>query len=314
MLLSIIIPAYNVEKFLSKCLDSCLRQDVPITTYEIIIINDGSLDNTFLIATDYAKIYSNISVISQENKGLSVARNAGALQAKGDYVWFVDSDDWIEENCLSKIFTKLIGADLVQIQYRYTFDNPIWNKDEKIYIDEKKSGQEILLQGCLPAPVQFTIYRRKFLQENNLYFVPGIYHEDSEFKPRAVYFAKSVALVNDICYNYYQRTSGSITSSFKIKNAKDIIYVMNSIHKFSKDKEWKYRRAFYGLIGLSMNSLLFNFRTLKDVEQLDIKTQLSSEKHLFKAMRKSNKIKYIIEGSIFSISIDLGLKLHNIFR
>ena len=98
MILSIIIPVYNVEKYVEKCIRSCENQDIPKENYEVIVVNDGSPDGSLAIVERLANEFSNIKVINQENKGLSMARNTGLEAAKGEYVWFVDSDDWIEEN------------------------------------------------------------------------------------------------------------------------------------------------------------------------------------------------------------------------
>ena len=88
MILSIIIPVYNVEDYIIKCLNSCVSQDIPLESYEIIAVNDGSKDSSLQKLNQFSKDYSNIRVISQENKGLSGARNTGLREAKGDYIWF----------------------------------------------------------------------------------------------------------------------------------------------------------------------------------------------------------------------------------
>ena len=98
MKLSIIVPVYNVADYLPKCLDSLLVQDLSQNEYEIIVVNDGSTDNSGKIAEEYSKTYSNIILINQENQGLSGARNTGIQNAKGEYVQFVDSDDYLEPN------------------------------------------------------------------------------------------------------------------------------------------------------------------------------------------------------------------------
>ena len=252
---------YNVEMYIKRCLLSCINQTGVILgrDYEIVCVNDGSPDNSGKIAKYIAGNHVGIRVIEQSNQGLSSARNIGLKEAKGDYLWFVDSDDWIEENCLSDIFARLNCIDILQIQYRYAYDNAKNNKEIYFSIDGIKSGREVLLTGSLPAPVPFSIYRREFLLKNNLGFVLGIYHEDSEFKPRAVYFAESITSIDKVCYNYYQRSNGSITSTFKSKNAVDLLFVMNSLYDFCKDKDEEYKKAFYSLIGLDMNSLLFGY-------------------------------------------------------
>lgn len=104
MVFSIIIPVYNVERYLRQCLDSCLDQDIPKSEYEIIIVNDGSPDNSQVIINEYALLYDNICVINKSNGGLSTARNAGLSIAKGNFIWFVDSDDSIVSNSLKYIY------------------------------------------------------------------------------------------------------------------------------------------------------------------------------------------------------------------
>ena len=103
MLLSIIVPIYNVEKYVEKCIRSCEAQDISKEDYEVVVINDGSPDNSLKIVERIADEFPNIKIISQPNKGLSAARNTGMRNASGDYYMFVDSDDWIAEKCLGKI-------------------------------------------------------------------------------------------------------------------------------------------------------------------------------------------------------------------
>src|SRR5690554_3713943 len=110
--ISLIIPVYNVEKYLEKCLNSCMNQDISEEEYEIIIVNDGTKDSSLSIALKFEQKYKNIKVYSQENQGLSAARNKGLSLAKGEYVWFIDSDDWIKENCLKSITDKCFKENL----------------------------------------------------------------------------------------------------------------------------------------------------------------------------------------------------------
>lgn len=232
---------YNVEKFLAKCILSCENQNISKKEYEIICVNDGSLDSSAIIAEEIAKQYNNIIIINQENQGLSVARNTGLSNAKGDYVWFVDSDDWIEENCLRRIVSKLSNnLDILQLQYRHVWLEPYTIKEfSPILVKGVKSGIEVTLEGGLPAPAPFCIYRRFFLLDNDLKFIPGIYHEDSEFKPRVVYLAEKITSDDVVSYNYFQRQRGSIMSSFSVKRANDILFVNCNLYKFSLNIEKK---------------------------------------------------------------------------
>lgn len=316
MLLSIVIPVYNVEFFVEKCIRSCAEQD--FLNYEIIIVNDGPTDNSALIVNQVVKDYTNIIVLNQKNQGLSAARNAGLQVAQGEYVWFVDSDDWIEPNCLGRIVNKLKDdLDILQLHFRYTYDDASLNKDAPFtIIDGTKAGKDVTIAGGLPAPAQFSIYRTEFLRKNRLEFKRGIFHEDSEFKPRATYLAEKIASDAEVSYNYLQRTSGSITSKFRLKNGIDIIYVMNSLMDFVKQQQMDKlcTAAFYRQVGLCMNTLLFGYRQLPKSDQHTLYKALMQQKHLFQAMIKSKNLKYQLEGIAFKFSLKLGFFLHKMMR
>ena len=316
--LSIVIPIFNVEKYVEKCLLSCMKQDISYEGYEIIVVNDGSPDNSLAIIERIAKEYSNIRIINQENQGLSGARNTGMKYAKGEYIWFVDSDDYIEENCLGRIVSRLKDdLDILQLQYRHVYEDNTPAKNKKFCdIDGIKSGLEVTEKGGLPAPAQFSIFRSKFLIENQLEFVRGIYHEDSEFKPRATYLAKKIASDTEISYNYLQRLSGSITSNFKLKNGFDMIKVNRSLLEFMKQYNLsaKYRKCLYRKIGLNMNTLLYGIRQLKGNDKKEMIRQLELNSNLFGFMMKSGILKYQIEGLLFKLNIQLGLFLHRYIR
>ena len=301
MKLSIIIPAYNVGKYIAKCLYSCLNQDVRSEDYEIIVVNDGSPDNSLEIAEKIASEAENIHVISQPNGGLSMARNTGLIHAKGKYVWFVDSDDWIETNCLDGLIKCLfvLNVDYLQLQHRLSYDNDSLNRDCYCKINGVVSGCQLLLSGdVIPDPVPFAIYRKEFLIKNKLTFYPGIFHEDSEFKPRVVFLSERCASYDNIVYNYYQRTSGSITSSANPKRAFDCIKVALSIDEFFKNVAMnECANYFHNHISLMINNACavvgYNMKELSDV--------LDKNKHLYVHLRKSTKPKYKIEGWLFTV-------------
>ena len=307
---------YNVEKFLAKCILSCENQNISKKEYEIICVNDGSLDSSAIIAEEIAKQYNNIIIINQENQGLSVARNTGLSNAKGDYVWFVDSDDWIEENCLRRIVSKLSNnLDILQLQYRHVWLEPYTIKEFRpILVKGVKSGIEVTHEGGLPAPAPFCIYRRIFLLDNDFKFIPGIYHEDSEFKPRVVYLAEKITSDDVVSYNYFQRQRGSIMSSFSVKRANDILFVNCNLYKFSLNIEKKCVYTFYRNIGLNINTLLYGYRELSSKDKETVRLMLKSKTLSFKCMMHSKNLKYILEGLFFRININLGFMLHKILR
>ena len=316
MQISVVVPVYNVSKYLPTCLDSIVNQ-----TYEdldIIVVDDGSTDDCPRICDEYGQRDTRIRVIHQSNQGLSKARNTGLSLAKGEYVWFVDSDDWIVEDCIGRIAKRLqeTQPDMLQIQYEDVYDDSTLNEVPRFFsLEEVCSGKEVMKKGGFPAPAQFTIYRRQFLIDHNLSFYPGIYHEDSEFKPRATYFAERCASLDAVVYKYYRRTSGSITSQFKLKNGLDLIIVMNNLLDFSSTHvERSYRCFFYDKIGLNMNSLLKGYHSLPDKDRCLLKDALRKQKHLFQAMCKSRSRKYLLEGAVFAVDIELGLFLHKLLK
>lgn len=319
MILSIVIPMFGVEKYIEKCLMSCINQDVEIgCDYEIICINDGTKDKSAEIAKQIAANYTGIVVVDQENGGLSVARNNGLEKAQGDYVWFVDSDDYIEENCLGRILSFFKNElDILQLQYRHVYEDETPPLDIKICkINGIKSGQEVTEQGGLPTPVQFSIYRTKFLRKHKLNFVKGIYHEDAEFKPRVTYLAKTITSDFHISYNYLQRLSGSITSGFKLKNGLDLLKVMNSLLAFVNQQKMpkRYSKHLYCRIGMIMNSLLNGMHQIFEEDKSILINELKKNKHIFDYIIQSGVIKYQIESFCFKVNISLGLFLHRHFR
>ena len=317
MILSIVIPVYNVEKYIKKCLLSIFQQKVENTTFEVIIVNDGTPDSSMEIVNSLVSAYDNVTIINQENKGLSEARNAGLSCAKGQYVWFIDSDDWIEDNCLDPILKLLDGnVDFLQLQYRYVYDDPLRNQDvPPCIIYPIVSGKEQLLRGGVPTPVQFAIYKKEFLQLHDLHFYPGIYHEDSEFKSRALYFAEKCVSYDSIVYNYYQR-SGSIMSKFRLKNGQDILFINKRLLYFIEVNRitGALKKVFYSNVGTNLNTILFGQYQLNKPDRKVMLDLLYKNKSQFKIMFHSGVLKYQIESIFFLIDVRLGLFLHRLFR
>jgi glycosyltransferase involved in cell wall biosynthesis len=232
-IISIIIPVYNVSKYLEKCIRSCYNQNVPLVNYEIILVNDGSTDDSLEICKNLKKEFLDLKIINQENKGLSGARNTGLKHAEGTYIWFIDSDDWIENTALETIFKALtlFEADLFWVGH----DVVINKQSVRRYIPEpiKKpiSGEDFLSNhlGQLFYVWKF-IYKRSFLVENNLNFEEGILFEDLEFTPRVLIKTKSCYTISKSIYNYLIRP-GSIANISNIKNKtiSDRLYVIGNI-------------------------------------------------------------------------------------
>ncbi|MCF6279262.1 MAG: glycosyltransferase [Flavobacteriaceae bacterium] len=231
MILSIVIPVYKVEEYIEKCVLSCSNQDISKSDYEIILVNDGSPDNSLKICEQLANEIENITIISQENRGLSGARNTGLRNAKGEYVWFVDSDDWVEENSLQSIISAIetYKSDIYWLGHDVVANNKVLDTFIPNALDKPITG-EFFFKNHLKN--QFYIwkfvYKRAFLLDNNLTFYEGILYEDLEFTPRALHVSKTCYTLPLVYYHYLMR-DGSIINNVKPKNIKDRFFICKRI-------------------------------------------------------------------------------------
>ena len=164
--LSIILPVYNVEKFLPACLDSIYNQDIAEDEFEIIAVIDGSPDNSKAVLLNYSKIHKNITLIEQENSGVSVARNNGLRDATGKYIWFIDPDDLIVKNCFKKIYESLQehNADVFEFEYDTCEEDYEYEGKQTDFKVDGKDKEGATASGCL------LVCRRDYLIDNNIFF------------------------------------------------------------------------------------------------------------------------------------------------
>lgn len=301
MRLSIIIPMYNAASSIEKCLMSTQRQDIPAEDYEVIVINDGSTDDSLAVTNEVATRYDNVRVYSQPNGGLSAARNAGLGHAKGAYILFLDSDDWIAENCLRKIVNTCEEQRLDML--RICAANVIVGKPVRRFSVEEgmvvRGAEE--LKNNVPACAPFSIYDREFLDRNHLRFYPGIYHEDNEFTPRAFYLAERVAGINDIIY-YVNQTQGSITRSVNVKKPLDMVTVIKNLDLFYKN----YVRpsdatVFHRVIAGCINSALHQTLLFTREDCRKVNDAFYYIRHLFVHARKSPNLVYRLVGWLYTL-------------
>lgn len=251
MKLSVIVPVYKVEPYLRKCVDSLLQQDLADDEYEIILVDDGSPDGCGAICDDYASQHAHVKVVHRPNGGLSAARNSGIEVATGDYVFFVDSDDYVEPNVLRTLVDKAEVDDLDVLRFNYRNVNERYeafepNKVSKPFMDYRDKvcdGPTFLVErlgyGCYAW--QFVV-RRALLDVCR--FKKGIYLEDTEWTPRLLAEAQRVSSTDLIVYNYLQR-EGSITQNKDAEKKKkllaDLFSLIDSMQeqkKGVKDTRW----------------------------------------------------------------------------
>ena len=245
--LSIIIPVYNVEKYLEKCLGSLCNLGIE---NEIIIINDGTPDTSLEVAERFKQAHGNenIVIISQENQGLSEARNRGLKAAKGEYVSFIDSDDFVDTEEYRTFIKEVIedNVDIVIGRYKKMLEKGNENSLECVTEirdykrGEIKTGKEYLekmYREFMHGPeVWDDVFRRKFLLENKIFFKKGRIHEDEIFTIETMLKASKVKFYGIYYYNYLQREQ-SIMSTRSLKSYQDMEKNINEIYSFMMEEK-----------------------------------------------------------------------------
>jgi len=225
---SVIVPVYNVEKYIRECLNSLLKQT--LSDIEIIVVNDGTKDRSIEIICDLIDSDERVRLVEQENGGLSAARNTGLKLARGKYISFVDSDDYVEPDFLKNLYEEgeKDNLDIVCGSHVRLYENGIMEekvRSEELISNSYKSGAEILLKQLhysdYRMEVWSNLYLKEFLDLNSLEFFEGIVHEDEEFTPRALIFSEKVKILNSFDYIYRKREA-SITSSITFKNVNSL--------------------------------------------------------------------------------------------
>lgn len=243
---SVIIPVYNVEKFLDRCLQSVVNQS--FKNLEIICVNDGSTDGSETIIKKYVKKDHRIKLITQKNGGLSAARNTGLKAATAEYIMFVDSDDWIEKHTVMIALDKMLSnpqIDIVNFGANVVFDNnpySIINLNEGILNYHKiKYNGEYTLQTDLVIDTTVTawnkLYKKSIIDKFSIFFPEGLLYEDNAFFYKYVLHASKIYFVPAYLYNYFQRSDSIMGSMFSKKSSRviDRLKIFNIVYNYYKD-------------------------------------------------------------------------------
>lgn len=239
ILISIIVPAYNVELYVKQCILSLVNQNVSKDYYEIICVNDGSTDRTGNILEEIKKNYSNIIVVNQENQGVSVARNKGLALARGEYIWFVDADDFIKENSLDNIIKLLNESQCDSLSFL-----PFGFDDGQTF-DYKQITAE-MSQREYKNYLWTKILKKERITSNNIYFEPTIsYAEDCVFMIQLNPFLRKNEKLNEIVYYYRLRENSLMSQDIekkirsRIESAKVCLKIIDDKRYGNKDEaEW----------------------------------------------------------------------------
>lgn len=321
-LLTVVIPVYNVEKYLKRCVESVLVQGWH--NYDIILVDDGSTDKSPQICDDYVKAYDFISVIHKENRGLSEARNTGISQAKGEYVYFPDSDDWIEPDTFIALAEELESQKFDIISFNREF---VKGEEDAIVSDplvtkvfEGKDGfVQMLKHSYITEFANDKIYKKSLFVDNNISFPKGKYYEDLGTNYKLFLSAKNVFATNQKYYHYLIDNPDSITQSWneqkfsdKFGFYKDIFYP-DYVRSQLNQEELQILQLFY-VNGLT-HILASLYKSKLDKIYIDITNEVKQELlknsvSLFQMKDQPNKLKYIL----FRLKVlKLAFSIQNIF-
>ena len=308
MLFSYIVPVYNVEQYLPRCIESIITQDTD--DIEVLLIDDGSNDGSLDICKKYEMKDSRIRVYSKDNGGLSDARNYGMDRASGKYILFVDSDDYLIDNSYKTILPYTIDKpDIIRGNaMKIGKSNGLIRKHR--YITEVPCNgfeylKEMFLNGDMPMAAWLNIYSREFLNNNGLRFKKGILHEDEEFTPRAFLKANKVIDTDLVHYYYEIRDNSIMTKKDKRKNAEDMLstcYELEILMSSIPDRQ--FREAF-------LDSLVAKYLSIFQEGSLG----RYGDEYLPKEFLKRNAYKSKTRKKVKLMCLSPGLysRVHNMF-
>jgi len=240
--LSIVVPVYNVERYIKPCIESIYKQGLSDDVFELIIVNDGTPDNSMNAISDFIASHANVIVVNQQNQGLSAARNAGIAIASGVYVALIDPDDLLVPDSLSPLLSKALetGVDMLVADFIEMNDEGISHLcDNSIVQPElsflEMSGDDMFLKGLKVSECEVwrTLYKRTFLKDHRLMFVPGLYYEDLPFTHECCFNAKRCLRTHWKLY-VYRKHRASITGSYnaeKIRQNCNAVKITWELHK-----------------------------------------------------------------------------------
>lgn len=303
--ISIVVPVYNTEEVLPDCLDSLRNQTMQ--DIEMILVDDGSNDRSGQICDEYAKHDSRITVIHKKNERQGVARNVGVKHAKGQYIMFVDSDDYIPKEACEKLYGVTMDGqvDVVEGNRDYMKAGEcthLWHKDNPENI--VYTGQQYLLKEASNSSMYFIpcakLLRREFLVNKDIWFKEGIFEEDEEWAPRVFIHAEHVTNIDDVVYYHIYRT-GSTMDTRKVDNLKSLMMIFPELEKFYK--KMKIDENLHHVLKKRMLDMYLN-----GVRQMEMYGECNCIFLFSISQNMRDLIKVIVRGLIPKLGIKIGLR------
>lgn len=274
-IISIIIPVYNVALYLKQCIESIINQEGNI---EVILVDDGSPDESPSICDEYAQKDNRIHVIHKQNGGVSSARNAGLDAAQGEWIWFVDGDDYIAENILKAVYQEIQKhphADLIQMGMNYLYDD---NRlvSQRIELVDNLDKNKFLLQHITYHNHRL-LFKREIIEKHGLRFTQGLkVAEDQEFQLKYMILCETPIQIPISAYIYRQR-EGSAThdSSTSIRIVNDTFTVLKNLNRFISDKQISAEEWLHNRLQVMTRSLLYAASQIHNLNKKEIKAKLN---------------------------------------
>lgn len=321
-LVSVVVPVYNVEKYLSRCIDSISRQSY--SNLQIILVDDGSKDNSAVICDEYSKKDTRISVIHKTNGGLSDARNVGIDNAKGDYICFIDSDDFVRETYVEDLLNAILkyNADIAVCLFEKG------NSDKFNDVVENNQQNEIVLNniGALNKlydevlNVNMVVAWNKLYSKNLFYkirFPVGKIHEDEFTTPKLLFEADKIVVINKKDYYYFQSPNSIMRSEFKINR-------LDALEAFEERINLFNQKGLNELANKTLSAYIYILiRYICIIDNLNDKKYQKAKNTLIKKLKDTRKfvfnrkkvsIKQKIQILIFSISPKVFIYIRNFIK
>lgn len=292
--ISIIVPVYNVEKYIERCINSLVDQS--FKDYEIVVVDDETPDGSMAYVYEMQKNNNNIVICHRKNGGLSAARNTGINVAKGEYLFFCDSDDAIAEDCLQTLYDEVSSQNLDMILFDFEtiaeyMDNAnidAESSNRKGISTEVVSGSEMLCtlvrKDKYMASACSYMVKKEILNNNHILFYEGILHEDELFTPVVMMNAKRVVHKNWLIYKRYVHPGSIMTSASYVKRMKGLAVVIKELTKYYDDipSEKMEKKAFEEIIKIHIKNFLGICVQLEEVDDV-LRKNMSEVKEIIKS-------------------------------
>lgn len=320
--ISIIIPVYNMEKRLNKCIDSVLNQN--FESYEVILVNDGSTDNSGKICNEYKRKDDRIKVIHTKNKGVSSARNTGISISQGKYLMFIDSDDWIEKNTLELAYSNIIDSDI--IIYGFCYD--VYKRDFLIKSTIKSTVYDYILNReninkhfrYLFNTIDFSsscnkLFKKSIIDLNNIRFMEKMsIFEDLCFNIEFMKSCKNMKVIHNVLYHYTSDAEQFHLDKRKFDIFEDIFYATEKLSEYCTSINLKYDDMeevfsyYQTLYSLCLKNISQKYKSVNLNEKLNCIKKLSKNENFLKMLEKysdnifNKYLSFLLKRNLFLLS------------